>query len=130
MLCAKQKLTGEIVTAYFASKTHGPFVCLDCRDEVPGATLNLATDFAPPRERDWWGGNGLTVPTAKIFHAPKSNLKLLKNPQVVLSLCDAYNTGRLRKEICGFHPFVSRGESQRQNHRRHRISMGDRRQLR
>jgi competence protein CoiA len=34
MLCAKQKLTGEIVTAYLASKAHGPFVCPDCRDEV------------------------------------------------------------------------------------------------
>jgi competence protein CoiA len=34
MLCAKQKLTGEIVNAYFASKAHGPFVCADCSDEV------------------------------------------------------------------------------------------------
>jgi competence protein CoiA len=34
MLCAKRKLTGEIVTAYFASKTHGPFVCSDCGDPV------------------------------------------------------------------------------------------------
>jgi hypothetical protein len=34
MLCAKRKLTGEIVTAYLSSKSHGPFVCPDCRDEV------------------------------------------------------------------------------------------------
>jgi competence protein CoiA len=34
MLCAKRKLTGETVTAYFASKAHGPFVCSDCGDEV------------------------------------------------------------------------------------------------
>ena len=34
MLCAEQKLTGEIVTAYLASKASGPFVCPDCRDEV------------------------------------------------------------------------------------------------
>jgi hypothetical protein len=66
MLRAKRKLTGEIVNAYFASKTHGLFVCSDCRDEVRGATLNLAPDFAP-RERDWWEGNGLTIPTVKIF---------------------------------------------------------------
>jgi hypothetical protein len=47
-------------------EAHGPFVCPDCCNEVRGATLNLATDFAP-RERDWWEGNGLTVPAAKIF---------------------------------------------------------------
>jgi hypothetical protein len=29
-------------------EAHGPFVCPDCRDEVRRATLNLATDFAPP----------------------------------------------------------------------------------
>jgi hypothetical protein len=34
MLCAKRKFTGEIVTAYFASKAHGPFKCPDCGDEV------------------------------------------------------------------------------------------------
>lgn len=34
MLCAKRKLTGEIVTAYFASKAHAPFVCPDCNEEV------------------------------------------------------------------------------------------------
>jgi competence protein CoiA len=34
MLCAKRKLTGEIVTAYLASKAHGPFKCPDCGDEV------------------------------------------------------------------------------------------------
>jgi hypothetical protein len=48
MLCTNRKLTGEIVTAYFASKAHGPVVCPDCCDEVRSATLNLATDFAPP----------------------------------------------------------------------------------
>jgi hypothetical protein len=66
MLCAKRKLTGEIDATYFASKVHGPFKCSDCGDEVRGATLNLATDIAS-RERDWWGGNGLIVPAAKIF---------------------------------------------------------------
>jgi hypothetical protein len=34
MLCAKRKLTGEIVTAYLSSKAHGPFKCPDCGDEV------------------------------------------------------------------------------------------------
>ena len=34
MLCAKRKLTGEIVTAYLASKAQGPFICPDCGDEV------------------------------------------------------------------------------------------------
>jgi competence CoiA-like predicted nuclease len=34
MLCARRKLTGEIVTAYLASKEHGPFKCPDCGDEV------------------------------------------------------------------------------------------------
>jgi competence protein CoiA len=34
MLRAKRKLTGEIVTAYFASKAHGPFNCPDCGDPV------------------------------------------------------------------------------------------------
>ncbi len=34
MLCAKRKLTGEIITAYLASKEHGPFKCPDCGDEV------------------------------------------------------------------------------------------------
>ncbi len=34
MLCAKRKLTGEIVTAYFSSKAQGPFKCPDCGDEV------------------------------------------------------------------------------------------------
>ena len=34
MLCAKRKLTGEIVTAYLASKEQGPFKCPDCGDEV------------------------------------------------------------------------------------------------
>ena len=34
MLCAKRKLTGEIITAYLASKTNAPFVCPVCGDEV------------------------------------------------------------------------------------------------
>ncbi len=34
MLCAKRKLTGETITAYFATKAHGPFKCPDCGDEV------------------------------------------------------------------------------------------------
>ncbi len=34
MLCAKQKSTGEIVTAYLASKTNAPFFCPVCGDEV------------------------------------------------------------------------------------------------
>jgi competence protein CoiA len=40
MLCAKRKLTGEIVNAYFASKAHGPFKCPDCGDEVIWKTGN------------------------------------------------------------------------------------------
>ena len=34
MLCAKRKLTGEIVTAYLASKANAPFFCPVCGDEV------------------------------------------------------------------------------------------------
>ena len=34
MLCAKRKLTGEIITAYLASKADGTFKCPDCGDEV------------------------------------------------------------------------------------------------
>lgn len=34
MLCAKQKSTGETVTAYLASKTDAPFFCPECGDEV------------------------------------------------------------------------------------------------
>jgi competence protein CoiA len=34
MLCAKQKSTGEIVTAYLASKINAPFFCPVCGDEV------------------------------------------------------------------------------------------------
>jgi competence protein CoiA len=36
------------------------------RTAIRGETLNLATDFVP-RERDWWEGNGITVPAARIF---------------------------------------------------------------
>lgn len=34
MLRAKQKLTGEIVTAYFANKSQAPFSCPECGDPV------------------------------------------------------------------------------------------------
>ena len=34
MLCAKQKSTGEIVTAYSASKSNAPFLCPECGDPV------------------------------------------------------------------------------------------------
>ncbi len=34
MLCAKRKSTGDVITAYFASKNHGPFVCSVCNEEV------------------------------------------------------------------------------------------------
>src|SRR5437764_7506559 len=34
MLSAKQKSTGEAITAYFATINHGPFVCPDCNEEV------------------------------------------------------------------------------------------------
>ena len=34
MLCAKQKLTGKIVTAYFANKSQAPFSCPECGDPV------------------------------------------------------------------------------------------------
>jgi competence protein CoiA len=46
MLCAKRKLTGEIVTAYFASKAHGPFKCPDCGDEVILKTGRSTNHFA------------------------------------------------------------------------------------
>ena len=34
MLCAKQKSTGEIITAYLASKSDAPFFCPECGDQV------------------------------------------------------------------------------------------------
>src|SRR5579862_6867530 len=34
MLRAKQKLTGEIIEAYFANKAQAPFYCPDCGDMV------------------------------------------------------------------------------------------------
>jgi competence protein CoiA len=34
MLCAKRKSTGDPISAYFATKNHGPFVCPDCNEEV------------------------------------------------------------------------------------------------
>lgn len=36
------------------------------RTAVRGRVFNLATDFAP-KERDWWEGNGIKVPDAKLF---------------------------------------------------------------
>jgi hypothetical protein len=36
------------------------------RTAVRGQTLNLATDFVP-HNRDWWEGNDLTIPFAKLF---------------------------------------------------------------
>lgn len=36
------------------------------RTPVRNQTLNLATDFAP-KQRNWWEGNGLKVPDAKLF---------------------------------------------------------------
>src|ERR1017187_10544154 len=34
MLCARQRLTGVNVTAYFASKSQAPFSCPECGDPV------------------------------------------------------------------------------------------------
>ena len=36
------------------------------RTAIRKATLNLVTDFVP-KERDWWEGNGITIPFARIF---------------------------------------------------------------
>lgn len=36
------------------------------RTAIRGRTFNLATDFGP-RNRDWWQGNGLTIPAAKLY---------------------------------------------------------------
>ena len=36
------------------------------RTAVRGRTFNLATDFAP-HQREWWEGNGIKVPDAKLF---------------------------------------------------------------
>lgn len=36
------------------------------RTAIRGRTFNLATDFGP-RNRDWWEGNGLTIPAAKLY---------------------------------------------------------------
>jgi hypothetical protein len=36
------------------------------RTAIRGRTFNLATDFGP-RNRDWWEGNGVTVPAARIY---------------------------------------------------------------
>ena len=36
------------------------------RTAIHGKPLNLTADFVP-RNRDWWEGNGLTVPFAKLF---------------------------------------------------------------
>jgi len=34
MLCAKRKSDGQTVNAYFESQRNGPFVCVDCNEEV------------------------------------------------------------------------------------------------
>jgi competence protein CoiA len=34
MLSARRKTDGQIVTAYFSTKSHGPFSCSDCSEEV------------------------------------------------------------------------------------------------
>jgi competence protein CoiA len=34
MLLAKRRITGEPISAYFASQRHGPFICPDCNEEV------------------------------------------------------------------------------------------------
>lgn len=34
MLSARRKSDGQIVNAYFESKQNGPFICVDCREEV------------------------------------------------------------------------------------------------
>lgn len=34
MLSARRKSDGEVVTAYFESKANGPYVCLECHEEV------------------------------------------------------------------------------------------------
>lgn len=36
------------------------------RTAIRGRTLNLATNFSP-RNRDWWEGNGVTVPAARLY---------------------------------------------------------------
>ncbi len=36
------------------------------RTAIRGETLNLVKDFAP-KDRDWWEGNGITIPFAKLF---------------------------------------------------------------
>ena len=47
------------------------------RSAIRGATLNLAKDFIP-KDRDWWEGNGVTIPFAKLFMHRQKNLHLLK----------------------------------------------------
>ena len=36
------------------------------RTAIRGETLNLAKDFIP-KDRDWWEGNGITIPFGKLF---------------------------------------------------------------
>jgi competence protein CoiA len=36
------------------------------RTAIRGETLNLAKDFAP-KDRDWWEGNGITIPFARLY---------------------------------------------------------------
>jgi competence protein CoiA len=45
------------------------------RTAVRGEMFNLATDFVP-RNRDWWEGNGITIPAAKIFMQRYENVRL------------------------------------------------------
>jgi competence protein CoiA len=45
MLCAKRKLTGETITAYLAAKTHAPFICPECCDEVILKTGNVRVNY-------------------------------------------------------------------------------------
>jgi hypothetical protein len=36
------------------------------RTPIRQRTLNLATDFHP-KDRDWWDGNGIAIPFAKLY---------------------------------------------------------------
>ena len=45
MLCAKRKLTGEIVTANSVLKTHAPFICPQCTELVVLKTGNVRVNY-------------------------------------------------------------------------------------
>lgn len=47
------------------------------RTAIRGETLNLVEDFVP-KERDWWEGNGIVIPFAKLFMHGQKNPHLLK----------------------------------------------------